>query len=232
MRCTACVVLALLATLQIAGCPFVEIPTTPVATFNTSMGVIVVELDDANAPISVANFRQYVEDGFYDNTLFHRVVKDFVIQGGEFGVGYAIKQVSDPIANESDNGLKNVRGTIGMAREAASDSATSQFYFNVVDNPDLDAVGGLPGYAVFGHVTEGLDVVDAIAAVPTEEKLGLKDVPVEDVIVESVTIEDVSTRKIQISDTGVLYLENAGYQIKSTLRDFLVQIAGYIVIPP
>ena len=232
MRITAFVLMVLLATLQIAGCPYIEIPTIPVATIQTSMGDIVVELDEENAPISVANFRQYVEDGFYDNTLFHRVIADFVIQGGGYGVDFEIKQTNDPIANESTNGLSNERGTIAMARTDESDSATSQFYINVVDNPDLDAVGGLPGYAVFGRVTEGLDVVDAIAAVPTEEKLGLQDVPVDNVIIETIAIEDISTGEPQLNDTGVAFIENAQYQIRSSIRDYIVLITGYVIFPP
>lgn len=221
-----------LATLNIAGCPFVEIPTIPVATIRTSLGDIVVELDETKAPITVANFRRYVEEGFYQNTLFHRVVADFVIQGGAYGVDFKVKQKHDPIVNESTNGLLNERGTIAMARTSLSDSATSEFYFNVKDNPDLDALGGLPGYAVFGRVTEGLDVVDAIAAVPTEDKLGLQNVPVDNVVVESITIEDVSTGQPQISDYGVQFIENAQYQGRRMLRDFVSLIVGYVVIPP
>lgn len=232
MRRSAYIGLLLSATFQIAGCPFVEIPTVPVATIQTSLGDIVVELDDTNAPISVANFRQYIDEGFYDNTVFHRVVADFVIQGGGYDTDFAIKQTNDPIYNESLNGLSNLRGTIAMARTDDSNSATSQFYINVVDNPDLDAVGGLPGYAVFGEVTEGMDVVDAIAAVPVEDKYDLEDVPVENVVIESVTIADVSTGQPQITDYGVQFLENAQYQTRSMLRDFVSLIVGYVVIPP
>ena len=232
MKRTISIGLLTLATLQIAGCPFVEIPTIPVATIQTSMGNVVVELDEDNAPITVANFRQYVDEGFYDDTVFHRVIADFVIQGGGYDVDFNIKQTHDPIANESTNGLSNERGTIAMARTDVSDSATSQFYFNVKDNPDLDAQGGLPGYAVFGRVTEGMDVVDAIAAVPTEEKLGLEDVPVDNVVVQTVSIEDVSTGQRQISDYGVYFLENAQYEVRNFIREIVVLITGYVIFPP
>jgi len=150
----------------------------------TSLGDIVVELDRERAPITVKNFLQYVDDGFYEDTLFHRVIAGFVVQGGGFEPGLVRKEPGDPIENESDNGLRNDRGTIAMARTSAPDSATSQFYFNLVDNSSLNARNGADGYAVFGRVLEGLDVMDAIAASPTESRNGQADVPVEDVLLE------------------------------------------------
>ena len=150
----------------------------------TSKGTIVVELDREKAPITVSNFLRYVEDGFYDGTIFHRVVPDFVIQGGGFTPDLTRKETRPPIINESNNGLSNLRGTIAMARTSDPDSATSQFYINLVDNTSLDYAPGRPGYAVFGKVIEGMDVVDAIGAVETTTRNGLNDVPVEDIIIE------------------------------------------------
>lgn len=150
----------------------------------TSKGTIVVELDREKAPITVSNFLRYVEDGFYDGTIFHRVVPDFVIQGGGFTPDLTRKDTRPPIINESNNGLSNLRGTIAMARTNDPDSATSQFYINLVDNTSLDYAPDRPGYAVFGRVIEGMDVVDAIAAVETTTRNGFNDVPVENIVIE------------------------------------------------
>ncbi len=150
----------------------------------TSMGTITLELNREKAPLTVNNFLRYVDDGFYDNTLFHRVIADFVIQGGGYDLDFNKKETRPPIKNESDNGLKNDRGTIAMARQTALDSATSQFYINVVDNDSLNATNGANGYTVFGRVVEGMDVVDRIAQVETGSRNGMNDVPVEDVILE------------------------------------------------
>jgi len=160
---------------------------TPQATsefvrMQTSMGQIVLQLDAGNAPISVANFLSYVDKGFYDGTLFHRVIQTFMIQGGGFTPGMIKKPTGPPITNEWRNGLKNTRGTIAMARTPRPDSATSQFFINVVDNGGLDMPKGGAAYAVFGHVVAGMDVVDAIRNVPT----GQKDVPIEPVLIEEV----------------------------------------------
>jgi peptidyl-prolyl cis-trans isomerase A (cyclophilin A) len=133
----------------------------------TNQGPIVLELDREKAPKTVANFLAYVEKGFYDGTVFHRVMPTFMIQGGGFDTAKAQKKTDAPIENESDNGLSNVRGTIAMARTSAPDSATSQFFINVVDNPNLDGGPGRPGYAVFGKVVAGMKAVDAIRATPT-----------------------------------------------------------------
>ncbi len=152
----------------------------------TNKGTIVVELDREKAPITVSNFLRYVDDGFYDGTLFHRVVPGFVIQGGGFLPGLVRKDTRPPIINESNNGLSNVRGTIAMARTNDPDSATSQFFINLVDNTSLDYAPDRPGYAVFGRVIEGMDVVDAIAEVETTSRNGFNDVPVEDVVIERI----------------------------------------------
>jgi peptidyl-prolyl cis-trans isomerase B (cyclophilin B) len=148
----------------------------------TSVGDIKLELDDARAPISVANFLSYVEDGFYDGTIFHRVISDFMIQGGGFEPGMNQKKTKSPIKNESPNGLSNVRGAIAMARTSDPDSATAQFFINTVDNSrHLDSAR----YCVFGRVVSGMQVVDQIRAVRTSRQAGHSDVPVDDVVIQS-----------------------------------------------
>jgi cyclophilin family peptidyl-prolyl cis-trans isomerase len=155
-----------------------------VVTLETSAGPIVLELDAQAAPHTVANFVQYVKDGFYAGTIFHRVIAGFMIQGGGFTAGMVQKSTHPPIAIESNNGLKNVRGTISMARTMDPNSATAQFFINVVDNPALDYPGrDNAGYTVFGHVVEGMDVVDKIRMAPTTVKGGMPDVPVTAVVI-------------------------------------------------
>jgi cyclophilin family peptidyl-prolyl cis-trans isomerase len=163
---------------------------TPVVQLSLAEGTITVELDPVRAPVSVQNFLNYVNTGFYSNTIFHRVIADFVIQGGGYTPGNpdpVFKTPTQPaIELESNNGLSNLRGTLAMARGSEPDSANSQYYINVVDNPQLDYRSEeQPGYAVFGRVTAGLDVVDAISIVPTRAipSLGLNNVPVTNVIV-------------------------------------------------
>lgn len=152
----------------------------------TSMGKIRIELFDDKAPISAANFRKYVQEKFYDGLVFHRVIPGFMIQGGGFLPGMKQKTPTlPPIKNEADNGLKNQRGTLSMARTQVVDSASSQFFINVVDNSSLDHRGKDPrgyGYAVFGRVTEGMEVVDKIVAAPTTSVQQHRDVPVKDVV--------------------------------------------------
>jgi cyclophilin family peptidyl-prolyl cis-trans isomerase len=157
----------------------------PVAVMETSMGTIKIELNAEKAPITVQNFLKYVEDKHYDGLIFHRVIDGFMIQGGGFEPGMKEKKTRDPIKNESGNGLKNDRGSIAMARTNQLDSATSQFYINVVDNPGLDK----GQYCVFGKVIEGMDVVDKIRKVKTGQKSGYKDVPEEDVLIKSVRVQ-------------------------------------------
>jgi len=163
---------------EAAGNPKVEI--------DTSEGKIVVELDPAKAPISVENFLKYVDKGFYDGLVFHRVISGFMIQGGGHDATLREKTegVEAPIKNESSNGLSNKRGTIAMARKNDPNSATCQFYINHADNAPLDTYGG--GYTVFGHVVEGMDVVDAIAKTPVQDRGGLQNVPVKPVTIKSV----------------------------------------------
>jgi cyclophilin family peptidyl-prolyl cis-trans isomerase len=155
----------------------------------TSMGDIVIELDEENAPVTVKNFLSYIDEGFYDGTIFHRVIPNFMIQGGGFTPDMAQKKTHAQIKNEASNGLKNDRGTIAMARTNNPDSATSQFFINHKDNVFLNYAGaGKPGYAVFGKVAEGMDVVDAIAAVKTTRKGRFSDVPAEQVLIKSAKV--------------------------------------------
>lgn len=159
--------------------------------FTTNKGVIDIELDHEHAPKSSANFEQYVRDGFYDGTIFHRVIKGFMIQGGGFERGMKEKATRDPIENEAANGLKNNKYTIAMARTSAPHSASSQFFINVVDNDFLNHTAPNPqgwGYAVFGKVTAGQNVVDEIARVPTSTHGFYGDVPVDDIVIEKAEI--------------------------------------------
>lgn len=157
----------------------------PQVTLITSSGSVVVELDAAAAPITVNNFLNYVSTGYYGSTLFHRVIAGFVIQGGGYTTGVVKKPgQAVPIALESNKGLLNTRSTLAMARTSAPDSATSEFFINLVDNPSLDYQSPAnPGYAVFGKVVDGMPVVDAIAATPTTNQGGLQNVPVNDVLI-------------------------------------------------
>ncbi|MBL8437268.1 MAG: peptidyl-prolyl cis-trans isomerase [Zoogloeaceae bacterium] len=151
----------------------------------TNHGAITLELDAEKAPETVKNFLAYVEAGHYDNTIFHRVIKGFMIQGGGFEPGMKQKETQAPIQNEAKNGLKNTAGTIAMARTQAPHSATAQFFINVSDNDFLDYPGQDGwGYCVFGKVTEGMDVVNAIKGVRTGSKGFHQDVPVEDVVIQ------------------------------------------------
>ncbi len=158
---------------------------------HTSLGVISLELVSASAPATVANFLQYVRDGFYDGTIFHRVIPNFMIQGGGLGPGMTEKTTRAPIRNEADNGLKNQVGAIAMARTSDPHSATAQFFINVKNNDFLDhrtPTNQGWGYCVFGRVTDGMDVVHAIAKAPTTSRKGHQDVPVDDVIITKAEI--------------------------------------------
>ena len=159
----------------------------------TNKGTIILELDAAKAPDTVANFIQYAKDGFYNGTIFHRVINGFMIQGGGMEPGMKEKTTRDSVKNEAENGLTNDRGTIAMARTPDPHSASSQFFINLKDNDFLnftsaDAQGF--GYCVFGKVIEGMDIVDKIEGVTTGSSAGHQDVPVEDVLIESVEIEE------------------------------------------
>ena len=162
-------------------------------TMETSKGVITLELDKAKAPDSVENFITYARSGHYDGTVFHRVIPDFMIQGGGFDTNMQQKATNPPIKNEATNGLKNDKGTVAMARTNVPDSATSQFFINLKDNDFLNHTSPTPqgwGYTVFGKVTDGMDVVESIEKVSTANKGGHQDVPVTDVIIEKVTVQE------------------------------------------
>ena len=158
--------------------------------FETTHGAFTVELFPKEAPVSAENFQRYVDDGFYDGTIFHRGVPGFVIQGGGLTPDLANKKTRTPIANEAKNGLKNGRGYLSMARTSDINSATSQFFVNLVDNAFLDHGSRDYGYAVFGKVAEGMDVIDKIAKVSTANKKGHQGVPTEDVVI-------ISARRVQ-----------------------------------
>ena len=156
----------------------------------TNLGSFTLELDEEKAPISSKNFKDYVKKGFYNGTIFHRVIDGFMIQGGGFDLDMSQKETDSPIKNEASNGLKNEKYTVAMARTSIPDSATSQFFINTSDNSFLDYPGqDGAGYCVFGKVTEGFDIVDKINSVQTESNNGHQDVPVEPVIIEEVSTD-------------------------------------------
>lgn len=165
------------------------VPLPSRVRFETSMGGFTVRLETERAPLTVENFVAYVREGHYDGTIFHRVIQNFVAQGGAFTPGNEGKTTHPPVVNESGNGLTNRRGTLGMARLEKAHSATSQFYVNLADNPDLNPLPSRWGYTVFGEVVEGMDVVDRIGHVPTGEVGPFKqDAPLKPVVIEKVTI--------------------------------------------
>ena len=153
--------------------------------FETSHGAFTVELFPKEAPITVENFLRYVDDGHFDGTVFHRIVPGFVIQGGGLTADFSNRKTRPPISNEANNGLKNTRGSLSMARTSDINSATSQFFVNLADNAFLDHSARDYGYAVFGRVTEGMDVIDKIARVRTGKRQGYMDAPLEDVVIVS-----------------------------------------------
>ena len=161
----------------------------PKVKFETSMGDIIVELDRIRAPLTVDNFLTYVVSGEYNNTIFHRVIAEFIVQGGGYDVNYGVKKINGDIINESGNGLKNVKGTIAMAKESRPHTANRQFFFNVSDNDSLNP-GRQWGYAVFGAIIEGEKIIEKMAEVNTDysEDLGWEDVPVEKIILKKVTL--------------------------------------------
>jgi peptidyl-prolyl cis-trans isomerase B (cyclophilin B) len=168
-----------------------DIMSSTVIEMKTTFGVITLELDAEKAPKTVENFVRYATDGFYDGTIFHRVIDNFMIQGGGFDADMQQKESGEPIENEADNGLKNDRGTIAMARTMDPHSATAQFFLNVKDNDFLNHSGKNMqgwGYTVFGKVTAGDDVLDKIRSVETGNKSGHQDVPKDSIVIESVTV--------------------------------------------
>ncbi len=178
--------LILFLTIATTGAAMAAADSSPRVKLTTSLGEIVIALDSSRAPATVANFLTYVKDGYYDGTIFHRVIPGFMIQGGGFDAQLNRKQTRAPIANEADNGLPNLTGTVAMARTMDPHSATAQFFINVKDNDFLDhraktAKGW--GYCVFGKVVSGMNVVRAIESVPTASKGGMRDVPKEPVVI-------------------------------------------------
>lgn len=166
-------------------------PGNPVVVISTTMGDIAVELFKDRAPVSVENFLRYAAEGFYEGTIFHRVKPGYVVQGGGYTAEMVEKTTRPPILNEATNGLKNTRGTVAMARTRALRSATSQFYVNIANNTELDHRGYSPedfGYAVFGRVLSGMDVVDKIAATPTGSSGPHDDVPLTPIVIQKVTV--------------------------------------------
>jgi len=190
-------IISIIGSLFLIGCFFSvgyaedKMPDRPRVLFETSLGNIVVELNPGAAPNTVKNFLSYVKDGFYNGTIFHRVIKGFMIQGGGFTEDMQQKATKPAISNEADNGLKNRRGTIAMARTPAPHSATSQFFINTADNNTLDFTGRTGrgwGYCVFGKVVEGMDVVDAIESQPTTVKNPHRDVPVTPIVIKKAVV--------------------------------------------
>ena len=181
-----------MAGIMTAGTNGASAQDNPVVVMETTLGSITIELRPDAAPITVENFLQYANDGFFEGTVFHRVIPGFMIQGGGLRADLTEKTTRAPIRNEADNGLSNARGTISMARTSVVDSATAQFFINTVDNArSLDHRGTSPrdyGYAVFGRVTDGMDVVDAISGVATGRRGPHQNVPVEAVVINSVTV--------------------------------------------
>lgn len=181
----------LIATLAAGGIASAaaQVPTHPKVKVTTSQGVFVLQLDAERAPLTVRNFLAYVAAGHYDGTIFHRVIDGFVVQGGGYTPDLAEKPTREPVVNESGNGLSNVRGTIAMARTEDPHSATSQFYINLTDNTKLDPNAQRWGYCVFGVVIEGMDVVDAIAKVPTGPRGEMpRDVPKTNVVLQKMEL--------------------------------------------
>ena len=170
--------------------PKAEMP--PIVEMHTNKGTIVIKLNQEKAPISVANFLAYVDAGFYNGLIFHRVIPNFMIQGGGFTPDLKKQPTQNPIKNEAKNGLKNLKGTIAMARTQVVDSATAQFFINLIDNDFLNHSPNSFGYAVFGEVIKGMDVVEAIAKAPTERKGMHQNVPVEAVVIEKVVRQVVA----------------------------------------
>lgn len=168
------------------------VAANPQVVVETSIGSFTIELFQDKSPVSVENFLQYVREGFYTGTVFHRVVSGYVVQGGGYTADLTEKPTRPPIQNEATNGLSNQRGTVAMARTRTARSATSQFFVNLADNRRLDHTGYAPddfGYAVFGRVVEGMDVVDRISKVQTTIKDGMENVPIEPVIIKGTTVK-------------------------------------------
>jgi len=187
--CLAAVAVA--AVVFVSGCPVEKknVEERKMVTLETAKGNIIIEVNEKVAPVTSANFLRYVQEGFYNGTIFHRVIPGFMIQGGGFTPDMQQKPTHEPIVNEATNGLKNLRGTVAMARTNDPNSATAQFFINLVNSDYLNYAGPKnPGYAVFGKVVEGIDTVDSIAKVKTGRKGLYGDVPLEPVIIKSAKV--------------------------------------------
>ena len=183
--------LTITATLVLAAAVCAQESSNPQMVLDTTEGVIVIELFPEQAPKSVDNLIRYVDEGFYEDTIFHRVIPGFMIQGGGFGQDLVKKEVGAPVENEADNGLRNERGTVALARTSDPHSATAQFYINLVDNESLNHRGETAqgwGYCVFGRVVEGMNIVDRIARTQTQTRRGMQDVPVLPIVIERASI--------------------------------------------
>lgn len=190
LKATLVAIAAMTVSFSVSALTHVEI--------NTNKGKIEIALDEQKAPLSTKNFIDYAKSGFYSNTIFHRVIPEFMIQGGGFTPAMVQKDTQPAIKNEAHNGLKNVRGSIAMARTGYIHSASSQFFINLKDNDFLDYRGSQPdlyGYAVFGHVTKGMNIVDEIAKVRTGNNGGHQNVPVDPVIIQDVKIKQTTVKK-------------------------------------
>jgi cyclophilin family peptidyl-prolyl cis-trans isomerase len=188
---TKCILAGLAAVMLLTAQVTAQTTANPKVLLKTSKGDITLELYPAKAPVTVKNFLSYVNDKFYNGTIFHRVIKGFMIQGGGLTEDMHQKAARPPIKNEAANGLKNVRGAVAMARSTVVDSATCQFFINLVDNPNLDHKDNTEegfGYCVFGRVVAGMDVVDAIAEAPTGTRRGHRDVPREPIVIISAEV--------------------------------------------
>ncbi len=227
MLAKALLLLALLIPLFTLGCGL-GAPTVagnPQVVVTTSLGQFTLELEESSAPIAVANFKKHVDSGFYDGTIFHRVVPGFAIQGGAYLPDLTAKPAGDPIVSEANNGLKNLRGTVGMYHDAANrDSATSQFYINLADNAALDASLDSPGYTVFAKVISGMDVVDRIGAVQTQTRGSFDSIPVDDVTIQSTVWQ---AGPPTLSPAWQTYFTQMQYNAEVSLRNFFVNMAGW-----
>jgi len=194
---------ALLAALFLSHPQSCAAEQNPQVRVTTNMGDFVIELLPERAPLTVANFLHYVREGYYSGTLIHRVVANFVIQGGGHDAAdYKLKQVHDPVVNESGNGLQNKRATVGLARGELAHSGNAQFYVNLVDNPDLDPLPTRWGYTVFGRVVQGMDVADRIGVVPTGAMGPFKsDAPLKPVIIQKIELVDTATAPVSAPPT-------------------------------
>lgn len=217
---------------QLAGCPVMFDQTAlPAARVRSSLGEFLIQLDPDHAPLSVLNFAQYVEDGFYRGTIFHRVIAGFVVQGGGYTPELVEKPTRPAIPNESDNGLLNRRGTVAMARRTDPDSATAQFFINLADNPELDATPDQHGYAVFGHVVAGMDVVDRIAQSPTEQRAGFEHLPVPAVVIEDVELVDLPGG-LELTPEGQAFLADRAYRAALLVRELLADLVRLAIARP